>query len=131
MAPRAKHVLIVDDYPDALEISVIYLQASGYRVSTGADGRTAVAQTEKLLPDVMSSISNCQASRALKPPLACETVLLHKTFLDLPEPRLIAQGRTRTAPSAFALRQKSAAGDRVDPETLVSQPGQNGYGAGL
>ena len=31
-----KHILIVDDYPDALDIWAIYLRSLGYRVSTAA-----------------------------------------------------------------------------------------------
>jgi CheY-like chemotaxis protein len=48
-----KHILIVDDYPDALDIWAIYLQAMGYRVSTAGDGAVAIAQAERLLPDVI------------------------------------------------------------------------------
>ena len=50
---RAKHILIVDDYPDALDIWAIYLRAAGYRVSTAADGASALAQAELLLPDLI------------------------------------------------------------------------------
>jgi len=48
-----KHILIVDDYPDALDIWTIYLQSMGYRVSTASDGEEAVAQAERLLPDLI------------------------------------------------------------------------------
>jgi CheY-like chemotaxis protein len=48
-----KHILIVDDYPDALDIWAIYLQAIGYRVSTAGDGAAALAQAERLLPDLI------------------------------------------------------------------------------
>jgi CheY-like chemotaxis protein len=48
-----KHILIVDDYPDALDIWAIYLRAMGYEVSTAGDGAAAIAQAEKLLPDVI------------------------------------------------------------------------------
>jgi CheY-like chemotaxis protein len=48
-----KHILIVDDYPDALDIWAIYLQAMGYRVSTAGDGAAALAQAERLLPDLI------------------------------------------------------------------------------
>jgi len=48
-----KHILIVDDYPDALDIWAIYLRAMGYRVSTAADGAAAIAQAERLRPDVI------------------------------------------------------------------------------
>ena len=48
-----KHILIVDDYPDALEIWAIYLRAMGYRVSTAVDGAVAIAQAERLQPDLI------------------------------------------------------------------------------
>ena len=48
-----KHILIVDDYPDALDIWAFYLRALGYRVSTAADGAAAIAQAERLLPDLI------------------------------------------------------------------------------
>jgi CheY-like chemotaxis protein len=50
---RAKHILIVDDYPDAVDILAIYLRAAGYRVSTAADGASAIAQAELHLPDLI------------------------------------------------------------------------------
>jgi two-component system, cell cycle response regulator DivK len=48
-----KHILIVDDYADALDIWARYLRALGYRVSTAADGAEAIAQAERLLPDLI------------------------------------------------------------------------------
>ena len=52
-AQAAKHILIVDDYADALDIWAIYLQSMGYRVSTAADGLSAVAKAGELLPDLI------------------------------------------------------------------------------
>ena len=48
-----KHILIVDDYPDALDIWALYLRSMGYRVSTASDGAQAIAQAERLLPDLI------------------------------------------------------------------------------
>jgi two-component system, sensor histidine kinase len=48
-----KHILIVDDYPDALDILAFYLRSMGYRVSTASDGAEAIAQAERLLPDLI------------------------------------------------------------------------------
>jgi CheY-like chemotaxis protein len=50
---RGKHILIVDDYPDALEIWAFYLRSLGYRVSTAANGMAALQQAERLLPDLI------------------------------------------------------------------------------
>lgn len=51
--PFGKHILIVDDYADALDIWAIYLRSMGYQVSTAADGLTAVARAEELRPDLI------------------------------------------------------------------------------
>lgn len=48
-----KHILIVDDYPDAVDIWAIYLRSLGYRVSTASDGAEAIAQAERLHPDLI------------------------------------------------------------------------------
>ena len=48
-----KHILIVDDYPDALEIWALYLRSLGYRVSTAADGVSALEQAQRFLPDLV------------------------------------------------------------------------------
>ena len=48
-----KHILIVDDYPDALDIWTFYLRSMGYRVSTAGDGAEAIAQAELLMPDLI------------------------------------------------------------------------------
>lgn len=48
-----KHILIVDDYPDALDIWALYLRSMGYRVSTASDGAAAIMQAERLLPDLI------------------------------------------------------------------------------
>lgn len=49
----AKHILIVDDYPDALDIWAFYLRSKGYQVSTATDGDSAIQQAERLLPDLI------------------------------------------------------------------------------
>ena len=72
MAIHGRHILIVDDYPDALDIWTLYLRSLGYRVSTAADGTTALAQAEQLLPDLivldleLPGISGFEAARRLR-----------------------------------------------------------------
>ena len=39
----ARTVLIVDDYPDALDVWEMYLHAEGFRVLTAGTGRQALA----------------------------------------------------------------------------------------
>jgi CheY-like chemotaxis protein len=53
MTSNGKHILIVDDYPDALDIWALYLGSLGYQVSTAADGAAAIAQAEQLQPDLI------------------------------------------------------------------------------
>lgn len=52
MAPL-KHLLIVDDYPDAVDIWAFYLRSQGYRVTTAGDGASAIEKAERLLPDLI------------------------------------------------------------------------------
>ena len=52
-AASGRHILIVDDYADALDVWSIYLQSLGFRVSTAADGLSAVTQAEELIPDLI------------------------------------------------------------------------------
>ena len=96
MSQRAKHVLIVDDYPDALDIWGIYLKALGYRVSTAADGNSAIAKAEQLRPDLivldleLPGISGFEAARRLRRnavthdiPLIAATGYSHERQLSL------------------------------------------------
>lgn len=82
MATTARHVLIVDDYPDALDIWTLYLRSLGYEVSTAADGPSAIAQAEQLLPDLivldleLPGISGFEAARRLRQNPATEDIPL-------------------------------------------------------
>jgi CheY-like chemotaxis protein len=49
----SKRVLLVDDYPDALEIWGLYLRSVGYDVVEAEDGLTAVEQAHRCMPDVI------------------------------------------------------------------------------
>jgi len=90
-----KHILIVDDYPDALDIWALYLRSMGYRVSTANDGATAIAQAEHLLPDLivldleLPRISGFEAAKHLRAnpdtqaiPLIAATGYSHLRQLD-------------------------------------------------
>ena len=90
-----KHILIVDDYPDALDIWAFYLRAMGYRVSTAADGAAAIAQAERLLPDLivldleLPNVSGFDVARRLRAnpdthfiPLIAATGYSHVKQLD-------------------------------------------------
>ena len=94
--PPGKHILIVDDYVDALDIWAIYMTAAGYRVSTAIDGASAIAKAHQLLPDLivldleLPGISGFEAARALRAdpetadiPLIAATGYSHLRQLDL------------------------------------------------
>ena len=49
----ARTVLIVDDYPDALDVWEMYLRAEGFRVLTAATGRQALATANTGHPDLI------------------------------------------------------------------------------
>jgi CheY-like chemotaxis protein len=48
-----KRILLVDDYPDALEIWGLYLRSLSYDVETAEDGLSAVALAHACHPDVI------------------------------------------------------------------------------
>jgi CheY-like chemotaxis protein len=48
-----KRILLVDDYPDALEIWGLYLRSLGYEVETAEDGLSAVDKAHRRVPDII------------------------------------------------------------------------------
>ena len=96
MAASGAHILIVDDYPDALDIWGIYLRAFGYRVTAAGDGLTAISRAEQLQPDLivldleLPGISGFEAARRLRRnpithdiPLIAATGYSHQRQLSL------------------------------------------------
>jgi len=65
-------VLVVDDYPDGLELVTTYLTFRGFRVHTATSGEEAIAVARAAMPHVvlmdltMPSIDGWQATRILK-----------------------------------------------------------------
>ena len=90
-----RHILIVDDYPDALDIWALYLRSLGYRVSTASDGEAALAQAGRLHPDLivldleLPRLSGIEVAKRLRAnpetqfiPLIAATGYSHRTQLD-------------------------------------------------
>ena len=50
---QVKRILLVDDYPDALEVWSLYLRSRGYDVMTAENGLDAVARAHDHLPDLI------------------------------------------------------------------------------
>lgn len=65
-------ILVVDDYDDAREMYVEFLQASGFRVAEARDGTQSLQKAQELLPDVvlmdlaLPDIDGWEATRRLK-----------------------------------------------------------------
>jgi DNA-binding response OmpR family regulator len=51
--PSLPSLLIVDDYPDALDVWEVYLRAEGFNVLTATDGQTALDEAVRTKPDVI------------------------------------------------------------------------------
>jgi CheY-like chemotaxis protein len=72
MNEQRQRVLLVDDYPDALETWRLYLDLSGFEVVTAADGRTAVEVAHQAHPDIivmdleLPVLSGFEAARELR-----------------------------------------------------------------
>lgn len=84
-------ILIVDDYPEALELWGFYLRAAGFAVLTAGDGRTALSRATGELPDLvvldieMPGLTGDQVSRTLR---------AQPTTSDIPQ--IAATGSART-----------------------------------
>ena len=67
-----RRVLLVDDYPDALETWRVYLELSGFEVETATDGRAAVEKALSTHPHVivmdleLPIVSGFEATRQLR-----------------------------------------------------------------
>ena len=65
-------ILLVDGYPDALDMWAFYLRTRGYDVLTAADGLSAVTIATEWRPAlivmdlVLPSLSGCEAARRLR-----------------------------------------------------------------
>jgi CheY-like chemotaxis protein len=70
--PSAPLILVVEDFADAREMYRDYLEFSGFRVATAADGREAVRQARALEPDLilmdlsLPIVDGWEATRQLK-----------------------------------------------------------------
>ena len=70
--PHSWLVLVVEDYADAREIYVEYLEAMGFRVAEARNGEEALEQAFALLPDIilmdlaLPGMDGWEASRRLK-----------------------------------------------------------------
>jgi CheY-like chemotaxis protein len=54
MTDDAKHVLVVDDDPDAREYLITVLEDNGFTATTANDGTEAIAALEASVPDLVS-----------------------------------------------------------------------------
>jgi CheY-like chemotaxis protein len=88
-------ILLVDDYPDALETWGLFLRMKGYEVVTAPDGRTAVQAAIDEHPDLivmdldLPGMSGVEAARVLRQradtaeiPMIAATGFSHKGQLD-------------------------------------------------
>lgn len=46
-------ILLADDYPDALSVWTMYLEAVGFDVDAAADGREALSRVDAHIPDIV------------------------------------------------------------------------------
>lgn len=88
-------VLIVDDYPDALDVWALFLRAEGFDVLTAANGHEALKHAVSAVPDMvvmdiqLPGLSGLEVARELRRspptrhiPLIAATGLSHSTQID-------------------------------------------------
>ncbi len=67
-----KRVLLVDDYPDVLDMWGLYLRLKGYEVDTASDGFEAIERAQQHVPDVvildlgLPGINGCEVATRLR-----------------------------------------------------------------
>jgi CheY-like chemotaxis protein len=70
--PHAHTILLVDDYPDALDVWGLYLRTCGFNVVTAVDGFKAVASAHSTVPDLavvdleLPGMSGYEVARTLR-----------------------------------------------------------------
>jgi CheY-like chemotaxis protein len=70
--PQAHTILLVDDYPDALDVWGLYLRTCGFNVVTAADGFQAMESASSEVPDLavvdleLPGMSGYEVARALR-----------------------------------------------------------------
>ena len=95
MPEASGRILLVDDYPDALETWGLFLRMKGYEVVTAPDGRSAVQAAIEAHPDLivmdldLPGMSGVEAARVLRQrpdtaeiPMIAATGFSHKGQLD-------------------------------------------------
>ena len=89
--PDAATILIVDDYPDALDVWDLYLRASGFEVLRAEDGESALQTACDHLPDLvvmdleLPGLSGIQVAAALRERAATKHIpLIASTGHSLP-----------------------------------------------
>ena len=88
-------VLIVDDYPDALDMWALFLRAEGFDVLTAVNGQEALTQAVSAVPDMivmdiqLPGLSGLDVARELRRipstrhiPLIAATGLSHATQIE-------------------------------------------------
>ncbi len=111
------HVLLVDDYADALEVWELFLSAAGFSVSTATDGVAGLAKARQTRPDVivmdlqMPGLSGGEVAQALRADAATRHI-----------PLIAATGHSRTSPAdARAAGFDSLIVKPCDPDDLVAE----------
>jgi DNA-binding response OmpR family regulator len=114
--PGARTILIVDDYPDALDVWEIYLHAEGFRVLTAGTGREALASASAEIPDLvvldldLPDLSGFEVARELRSAVATKHI-----------PLIAATGYSHVAQQDRALQSgfDSIIVKPCDPDALV------------
>jgi len=82
MPDHAARILLVDDYPDALETWGLYLRTCGFEVITAANGKEAIDAAVSQRPDLivmdleLPGISGFEAARRLRAMAATSSIPL-------------------------------------------------------
>lgn len=121
-------VLLVDDYPDALEALSIYLSAMGFEVQTAGDGMEGLECAQGSVPDVivldlqMPGLSGFEFAAALKRDARTDSIPL----IALSGHSRVAEQRELVAVFASVLSKPCEPDHLIAEIHRVSRPSETG-----
>lgn len=116
--PLTPTVLVVDDYPDALQVWQLYLSSCGFKVLTAQDGPTALEVAIAERPDAILMDLELPGLSGLE---VAERLRAHPHTSTIPLIAATGQSDQRQLARARAIGFDAIKVKPCDPETLVTE----------
>jgi CheY-like chemotaxis protein len=134
-AATGSTILLVDDYPDALDVWELYLRAEGFRVLTAANGHDALARATAEMPDMvvmdlqLPDLSGFEVARELRSrpathhiPLIAATGYSHAVHDEARQSGFDSLIVKPCDPDTLVAEIRRLLGGRTDPRPAPTEP---------